>query len=79
MAYIQAFMPGIAYMQAFKVYMLKCADQIKISTTPAPSPRANPGHLNFLRSDRSNSRPLRPKWCSNALPYRRILSVKCPS
>ena len=29
--------------------------------------------------DRSNSRPLGPKWCSNALPYRRILSDGCSS
>ena len=37
-----------------------------------PYPRANPGHLKFWRLDRSNSRPLGPKWCSNTLPYRRI-------
>ena len=45
----------------------------------SPPPPANPGHLNFWRLDRSNSRPLGPKCCSNALPYRRILSVRCPS
>ena len=38
---------------------------------PPPS-RAKPAHLNFWRLDRSNSRPLEPKWCSNALPYHRI-------
>ena len=31
------------------------------------SPGANPGHLNFWRVDRSNYRPLGPKWCSNPL------------
>ena len=53
-----------------------CADQVETSTSPPP--RANLGHLNFSRLDRSNSRPLGPKWCSNVLPCRRILSVKCP-
>ena len=33
-----------------------------------PPPRVNPGNVNFWRLDRSNSRPLGPKWCSNALP-----------
>ena len=33
-----------------------CADQLETSTSPPPP----------------NSRPLGPKWCSNALPYRRI-------
>ena len=37
-----------------------------------PPPRANPGHLSFWKLDCSNSRPLGPKWCSNALPYSRI-------
>ena len=37
-----------------------------------PPPRVNPGHWNFQRLDRSNSRLLGPKWCSNALPYRQI-------
>ena len=52
-----------------------CADQIETSTSP------HPGHLNFwrIRLDRSNSHTLGPKWCSNALPYRRILSDKCSS
>ena len=46
---------------------------------PPPPPRANPRHLNFLRLDHSNLRHLGPNWSSNALPYRRILSVKSPS
>ena len=54
-----------------------CADQLETSTS-APPPRANPGHLNFWRLDRSNSRPLWPKWCSNALPYRRICLSNAP-
>ena len=28
----------------------------------SPHPRAKPGRLNFGRLDRSNSRPLGPKW-----------------
>ena len=35
-------------------------------------------HLNCSRLDRSNSRPLGPKWCSNALPYRRICLSNAP-
>ena len=44
----------------------------KLQHPPSPPSRAKPGHLNFWRLDRSSSRPLGPKWCSNALPYRRI-------
>ena len=54
-------------------------DNALIKSKLEHTPRAKSGHLNFLRLDRSNSRPLGPKWCSNALPYRYILSVKCPS
>ena len=42
---------------------------------PSPLPRANPGHLNFWRWDRSNSHPLAPKCPTLSLD----LSVKCPS
>ena len=31
-----------------------CTDQIETSTSPPPPPRANPGHLNFWRLDRSS-------------------------
>ena len=37
-----------------------------------PYPWAKFGHLNFWRLDCSNSRPLGPKYCSNALSYRWI-------
>ena len=37
-----------------------------------PPPRVKPGHLNFWRLDRSNSRFLGPKECSNGLCNRRI-------
>ena len=44
---------------------------------PAP-PWAKPGHLNFWRFDRSNSSPLGPKWCSNALAYRQVCLSNAP-
>ena len=44
-----------------------------------PSPPRKPRAFALVWLDGSNYRPVRPKWCSNALPYRRILFVKCPS
>ena len=51
----------------------------KLQQPPPSPPGANPGHLNLWRLDRSNSRPIGPKWCSNALPYRRICLSNAPA
>ena len=55
--------------------LFKSQDSVPIKSKlqhPPPPPRANPGHLNFWKLDCSNSRPLGPKWLSNALPYGRF-------
>ena len=54
-----------------------CTNQLETSTSPRPTPR-KPEHLNFQILDRSNSRPLERKWCSNGLLYRRICLSNAP-
>ena len=43
-----------------------------------PPPPGKPRAFELRRLDRSNSRPLGPKWCSNAPPYRRICLSNAP-
>lgn len=52
---------------------------LRQSTRNFNIPSPSPGHSNLWRLDGSNSRPLGPKYCSNALSYRRICLSNTPS
>ena len=51
--------------------LILCADQLKLQhpSPPPPPPPPLGKAWAFELLDRSNSRPLGPKWCSNARPY----------